>query len=189
LPRYLSEAERVRIAVLHREGCGMWVIAAELGGSPATISRELRGNRDLGSGVYRPFTAQWLAAGRRAWPGRGKLVREVLLRRFVQEWLDKRESPEQISPVRRWEFSDDPDRQVVPEILYQAIYRPQLGGLRGDLPGVLRTGRRRGMPRRHLDACRLGALVTMRMIGQRPAEATELGCARAWEGRSDHRRR
>ena len=106
-------------------------------------------------------------------PGRGKLVREAVLRQFVQERLEKRESPERISPVLRWEFPDDPNRQVAPETLYQAIYRPQLGGLRGDLPGVLRTGRRRGMPRRRLDACRLGALVTMTMIDQRPAEATE----------------
>jgi IS30 family transposase len=118
----------------------VWVIAAELGRSPATVSRELRGNRDLGSGVYRPFTAQWLAAGRRAWPGPGKLVREAVLRQFVQERLEKRESPEQISPVLRWEFPDDPDRQVAPETLYQAIYRPQLGGLRGDLPGVCGPG-------------------------------------------------
>jgi hypothetical protein len=43
-PRYLSEEERVRIADLHREGLAVRAIAAELGRSPATISRELRGN-------------------------------------------------------------------------------------------------------------------------------------------------
>ncbi|HJT02293.1 MAG TPA: helix-turn-helix domain-containing protein [Pseudonocardiaceae bacterium] len=147
-PRYLSEEERVRIADLHREGLAVRAIAAELGRSPATISRELRGNRDPGSGVYRPFTAQRLAAGRRARPGRGKLMRDAVMRQFVTERLEKRWSPEQISHALRCEFPDDPYRQVVPETIYQAIYRPELGGLRRDLPRVLRTGRRRRKPRR-----------------------------------------
>jgi transposase, IS30 family len=156
--RYLSEEERVRIADLHREGRGVRAIAAQLGRSPATISRELRGNRDPGSGQYRPFTAQRLAAGRRArpgrGPGRGKLVRDAVLRQFVADWLEKRWSPEQISHALRAEFPNDPDRQVVPETIYQAIYRPELGGLRRDLPRVLRTGGRRRKPRRRPDARR-----------------------------------
>src|SRR5579859_4164105 len=68
-PRYLSEDERVRIADLQRAGLGVRVIAAELERSPATVSRELRRNRDPGSGQYRPFAAQRLAGGRRAGPG------------------------------------------------------------------------------------------------------------------------
>ena len=86
------------------------------------------------SGQYRLFTAQRLAAGRRARPGRGKLVRDAVLRQFVADRLEKRWSSEQISHALRAEFPDDPDRQVVPETIYQAIYRPELGGLRRDLP-------------------------------------------------------
>jgi transposase, IS30 family len=71
--RFLSEDERVRIADLLGAGFGVGTIAAPLGRSPSTISRELRRNRDSGSGQYRPFAAQRLAAGRRARPGRGKL--------------------------------------------------------------------------------------------------------------------
>ncbi len=41
-------------------------IARELGRNPATVSRELRRNRDPASDQYRPFTAQRLAAERRA---------------------------------------------------------------------------------------------------------------------------
>ncbi len=41
-PRYLSEDERVRIADLQRHGRSVRAIAAELGHSPATTSRELR---------------------------------------------------------------------------------------------------------------------------------------------------
>ncbi len=181
-PRYLSEDERVRIADLARQGLGVRVIAAGLGRSPATVSRELRRNRDPDSGQYRPFAAQRMAVGRRARPGRGKLVRDAVLRQFVAERLEKRWSPEQISHALRCGFPDEPERHVVHETIYQAIYRPELGGLRRDLPKVLRTGRRRRRPHRRPDARRAGSLVAMTMIGQRPAEADDRAVPGHWEG-------
>jgi transposase, IS30 family len=75
-PRFLSEDERVAIADLRRRGYAVRAIAAELDRDPSTVSRELRRNRDEGSGQYRPFTAQRLAVQRRARPGRGKLIRD-----------------------------------------------------------------------------------------------------------------
>ena len=51
--RYLSEQERVRIADLRQAGHGVRAIAEQTGRSPSTISRELRRNRDPGSGQYR----------------------------------------------------------------------------------------------------------------------------------------
>ncbi len=109
----------------------------------------------MGSGQYRPFAAQRLAAGRRARPGRGKLVRDPVLRQFVQQRLGKRWSPEQISAALRVEFPDKPARHVVRETIYQAIYRPELGGLRRELSKALRTGRRRRRkPHRHPDGRR-----------------------------------
>ena len=85
-PRYLSEDERIRIADLRRAGAGVRAIAEQTGRSPSTISRELRRNRDPGTGQYRPFTAHKLAVQRRArpahvpssarglWPGRRLLT-------------------------------------------------------------------------------------------------------------------
>ncbi|MBV9060824.1 MAG: helix-turn-helix domain-containing protein, partial [Pseudonocardiales bacterium] len=73
--RYLSEDERVCIADLDRASRGVREIAAEIGRSASTINRELRRNRDPGSGQYRPFTAQRLAVERRPRPRRGKLIR------------------------------------------------------------------------------------------------------------------
>jgi IS30 family transposase len=178
----LSEDERVRIADLERQGLGVRAIAAGLGRSPATISRELRRNRDPDSGQYRPFTAQRLAVGQRARPGRGKLLQDLVLAQFVQDRLGKRWSPEQISHALRREFPDEPERHVVPETIYQAIYRPELGGLRRDLPRVLRTGRRRRKPHRSSDARRTGSLVDMTMIDQRPAEAADRAVPGHWEG-------
>jgi transposase, IS30 family len=63
--QYLSEDERVTIADLRRQGRSMRAIAAEMGRSPSTISRELRRNGDPG-GQYRPFVAQKLGDERRA---------------------------------------------------------------------------------------------------------------------------
>jgi IS30 family transposase len=64
------------------------------------------------------------------------LACDAVLRQFVQDGLVKRWSPEQISHALRGEFPDEPVRHVVHETIYQAIYRPDLGGLRRDLPRV-----------------------------------------------------
>lgn len=80
-----------------------------------------------------------MLSGGRARPGRGRLRHDPLLAQFIQERLDKRWGPEQISQALRREFPDQPERHVVHETINQAVYRPELGGLRRDLPKVLRT--------------------------------------------------
>jgi transposase, IS30 family len=180
-PRFLSEDERVAIADLHRRGRGARAIAREVGRDPATISRELRRNLDPASGQYRPFAAQRMAAARRARPGRGKLACDAELAGFVQEQLRRRWSPEQICHALRERFPDQPSRHLVPETIYQALYRPG-STLRRELPPrVLRTGRSRRRPRRHPNA-RRGRLVNMTMIDKRPAEAAERSTPGHWEG-------
>jgi transposase, IS30 family len=181
-PRYLSEDERVLIGDRRRAGESVRAIARELGRSPATVSRELRRNADPDSGRYRPFAAQRMATERRARPRKGKLAADPELRAFVQQRLAKRWSPEQIAQALHREFPNQPHRHVAPETIYQAIYRPDLGGLRRDLPRVLRTGRLRRRPRRRPDARRPGRLVGMAMIDQRPAEAADRGVFGHWEG-------
>src|SRR5271166_2331874 len=48
-------------------------------------------------------------------------VVDVELRTMVQELLDRRWSPEQISQHLRRSFPDQPERHLVPETIYQAI--------------------------------------------------------------------
>jgi len=181
-PRFLSEDERVRLADLHRRGFGVRSIATQLGRSPSTVSRELRRNSDPSSGQYRPFAAQRLAVDRRARPGRGKLLGDRVLREFVQGRLGKRWSPEQISQALRLEFPEDRNRHLAPETIYQAIYRPELGGLCRELAPVLRTKRRRRRPHRRADARRVGGLVGMRMLEERSPEAQDRTVPGHWEG-------
>jgi IS30 family transposase len=179
--RFLSEDERVRIADLRRAGAGVRAIAGELGRDPATVSRELRGNVDPVSSAYRPHAAQRLAEQRRARPKTGKLVADVELREFVQDRLKRRWSPEQIAQALRLQFPDQPHRHVVPETIYQAVYRSDLGGLCRELPKALRSGRLRRKPHRRAEE-RCGRLVNMTMIDQRPQEAADRGVAGHWEG-------
>jgi IS30 family transposase len=180
--RYLSEDDRVRIADLLGTGLSVRAIAALLGRSPSTVSRELRRNRDPGGGQYRPFAAQVLAARRRARPGRGKLLRDEVLREFVAGRLAARWSPEQVSQALRGEFPGDARRHLAHETIYQAVYRPELGGLCAGLPRVLRTGRRHRKAHRRADARRTGVLTGMISISERPAEAAGRAVAGHWEG-------
>ncbi len=66
--RFLSEAERVTIADGLLQQRSIRAIAAELGRAPSTVSREIRRNRDTGTGTFHPFRAQRQAAGRRLRP-------------------------------------------------------------------------------------------------------------------------
>jgi transposase, IS30 family len=179
--RFLSEDERIQIADLRRAGEGVRAIARELGRDPATVSRELRRNVDPNISAYRPHTAQRLAEQRRARPKVGKLVADVELRDFVQGKLKRRWSPEQIVQALQSEFPGQPERHVVAETIYRAVYRPDLGGLGRELPMALRTGRRHRKPHRRCEQ-RRGHLPHMTMIDQRPAEAADRAVAGHWEG-------
>lgn len=179
--RYLSEDERVTIADLHRQKWTIRAIASELGRSPSTVSRELRRNLDADRGSYRPFVAQRFAVARRARPGRGKIVNDDVLREHISGLLKKRWSPEQVSHELATAFPDQPERHVVTETIYQAVYRPELGGLHRELPKALRSGRRRRKPHRRGDE-RRGRLVDMTMIDQRPTEANDRCEPGHWEG-------
>src|SRR5665647_3137192 len=132
--RYLSEDERVRIADLRRQRLGVRAIAEELGRHPSTISRELRRNVEEPGGAYRPFAAERLAAARRRRTRAGRLVADPVLGAFVAARLKLRWSPEQISAAARRAFPDDRSRHVVPETIYQAVYRPARAQRLRELP-------------------------------------------------------
>jgi transposase, IS30 family len=180
--RFLSEDERVKIADLLRAGNSIREIARQLGRSPATISREVRRNRDPKSEVYHPHQAERRATLRRARSKAGKLRRNPRLADLVQQRLNQHWSPEQISRTLIQEFPDDPDMRVAPETIYQALYRPERGGLHREAATKLRTRRRQRRKRRRLDQRATRFVDPGALIHQRPAQVLDRREPGHWEG-------
>ena len=178
--RYLSVAEREEIAVGLAAGEAVRVIAARLGRAPSTVSREARRNRGSRGG-YRALAAQAQAEFRARRPKTARLAGNPRLRGWVQDRLEERWSPEQISVMLCREFPDEPEMRVSHETIYQSIYVQGRGALRRELAACLRTGRAIRRPRRRADE-RRGRIPGMVMISERPAEAADRAVPGHWEG-------
>jgi transposase, IS30 family len=183
--RYLREADRIHIADRLLEKATIRAIAAELGRSPSTISREVRRNGTIladGRWHYRPYTAQRRADARRPRPKTGKIGQNPELHDFIQSHLTLRWSPEQICHSLRRRFTHRPDMHVSHETIYQALYTQGRTELRRELTQTLRTGRVRRLPRRLADRRRFRAVKNKVMISQRPPEAADRAVPGHWEG-------
>ena len=181
--RYLGLEERLRIADLRLAGTGVNAIAAEIGRSASTISRELRRNGP-GPGPhnkkYAPYDAQKRAeaSGRR--PKASKFDHAELAA-VVQAKLCINWSPEQISLHLAERFPDRAEMRVSPETIYQALFVQGRGHLRADLHQHLRTGRAVRRPRG--SATKRPAVVSdMILISERPAEVADRAVPGHWEG-------
>jgi transposase, IS30 family len=178
--RYLSVAEREEIAVGLAAGESVRGIAARLGRSPSTVCREIARN-SRGRRYYRALAAQGQAQWRAARPKTAKLAGNAVLRSWVQDKLERRWSPEQISVMLEREFADDPGMRVSHETIYQSIYVQGRGALRRELAVCLRTGRALRKPRRK-EGQRRTRIPDMVMISERPAEAADRAVPGHWEG-------
>ena len=182
-PRFLSEAERIALADLHRAGQGVRAIARELGRDPGTVSRELSRNADPDSGEYHPHAAHWRAQKRRVRPKQRKLAASPALHAQVQDLLRRLKwSPEQISAHLGGLHPDDPTMNVSHETIYQALYLQGRGELRRELAKCLRTGRAVRKPRRQTGQRQSRFIDPMLMISERPAEAEDRAVPGHWEG-------
>jgi transposase, IS30 family len=177
--RYLSLAEREEIAAGAAAGEGPRAIAARLGRAPSTVSREMR--RNASSRGYRAAAAQAQAEARAARPKAARLAVNRELRERVQELLEKKWSPEQISVALKAEFAGRPEMRVSPETIYQSLYVQGRGALRRELAVHLRTGRALRKPRR-AGREQPGAIPGMASISGRPAEAADRAVPGHWEG-------
>jgi transposase, IS30 family len=178
--RCLSFAEREEIALGRARGESVRGIAARLGRSPSTVSRELRRNAETGGG-YRATTAHAAAYERAGRPKPAKLATNPVLRARVEADLDRRYSPEQIAGRLRTEFADDPEMRVCAETIYQALYVQSRGALRRDLTRCLRTGRAMRRPSRKAGQ-RKNRIPDMINIVERPVEADDRAVPGHWEG-------
>ncbi len=188
--RFLSLEERLAIADLQRAGKGVRDIAAELGRSPSTISRELtRSQQQPGPAAlprprwppaYAPYAAHKRAELRGRRPKPSKLEHRPLAA-FVHAKMDLKWSPQQISDELARTHAGEVEMQVSHETIYQALYVQGRGHLRADLHKQLRTGRAMRRPRGSAGAGKAN-LTDVVSISERPAEADDRAVPGHWEG-------
>ena len=170
--RLLSLPERLVIADGLQVGASMRSIAAELGRSPSTITREVTARRDQ-QGRYRPHLAHRAAEAERARAKESKLARPGRLRDYVIAGLATKLSPEQISNRLKVDHPDDESMRVSHETIYQALYFQARGGLKREVQTALRTGRTRRKPQAR-GVRRPRFVDEMIMISDRPASIQDL---------------
>lgn len=180
--RFLSVEDRIVIADLLREGRSLRSIAAEPGRGVSTTSREVRRNAHPTSGDYRPHAARDRADARRPRPGTGRIAANPELRAPVQDMLDEKLSPEQISRRLRRDHPDRPELHVTHETVYQALCVQGRGELRREPAHALRTGRTVRTPRRTTGRRQPRFTHPVVMISDRPAEAEDRAVPGHWEG-------
>ncbi len=178
--RCLTFSEREEIGLARAGGESMRAIAARLGRSPSTVSRELARNASC-EGRYRATTAHALAYDRASRPKPAKLASNLAVRKKVERDLQMRYSPEQIAGRLRRQFPADPEMWVSTETIYQSLYVQSRGALRRDLARCLRTGRALRRPCRQAGQ-RKNRIPDMINIAERPAEASDRAVPGHWEG-------
>jgi len=174
----LSFEDREEIRAGLQSGDCFARIARSIGRSASTVSREV--NRNGGRTRYRAVAADGAAYRRALRPKPAKLAARPALRARVEQLLQQRWSPQQISASLRLEFADDPGMQVSHETIYQSLFVQARGALRKDLTGCLRSGRTRRRTQRRADG--RGKIAGMVMIAERPAEIEDRAVPGHWEG-------
>jgi IS30 family transposase len=171
----LDEREEIGRGLVAAESLS--AIAARLGRSASTISREVGANG--GRRDYRAWRAHLRAHARARRPKVAKLDDPDLCR-LVSEWLTQCYSPEQITLRLHFEFPDDPMKWVSHETIYQSLFVQGRGELRRELTRCLRSGRTRRRPRSR--AGHGSKISDMVMISERPAEVADRAVPGHWEG-------
>jgi IS30 family transposase len=154
-------------------------IAAGLGRSPSTITREIK--RNGGAQRYRAESAEqatW-ARGRRPKPclfERNAALREVVTEKLCQKW-----SPQQIARWLRRGPDNAAEMQVSHETIYRSLFVQAKATLKQELTEQLRSGKRTRRTLKRVDNKR-GQIVGAVSISQRPPEAADRAVPGHWEG-------
>jgi len=177
----LSLPEREEISRGLVGGESIRSIAARLGRSPSSISREI--TRNGGPAHYRAA-----AADQRAWreahrPKPCKLATHRHLGLAVARKLAKKWSPQQIARWLKVMHPEDESQQVSHETIYRTLFIQARGGLKKDLQQHLRSKRtiRRA---KQSDAKRAGQgqIPDIVSISERPESVEDRAVPGHWEG-------
>ena len=177
----LSVCEREEISRGVAAGESARRVAARLGRSPSTVTRELA--RHGGRRRYRAGEADtraWVSARR---PQVCKLARRPALRDLVAGKLAEDWSPEQIAGWLKAEFPLDQTLWVSHETIYLTLFIQARGALRHELVAHLRRTRSIRRPRSAKRGnCGQGQIVGAVSIRERPAEVEDRAIPGHWEG-------
>ena len=177
----LTLAEREEISRGLANQLSMRAIAARLGRSPSTVSREVK--RNDGRRRYRASRADQAAWDGAKRPKRCKLAAHRALARIVARKLQQQWSPEQIAGWLKRAYPDDESHQVSHETIYRSLFIQARGALKKELLQHLR--RKRAMRRsRHksLKGAGLGQITGTVSISERPAAVEDRAVPGHWEG-------
>ncbi len=182
LYHHLTISEREKILYFLAKGKSLSAIAAELGRSKATVSRELK--RNSFASEYSPHKAQEAYCKRRKACHRRKLLDNPDLFSLVRFFfLEQQWSPQQISGRLKLERS-------VFQISFSTIYRAIYSGLFDTLEerrshgckGAIRKLRHRGKSRHTKDyEEKRGKIKIIHQLEERPKEANERKRIGDWE--------
>jgi transposase, IS30 family len=175
----LSLPEREEISRGTAAGDSKRAIAARIGRSPSTVSREVA--RNGGSDAYRAGNAEQAALSRARRPKPNKLAVGGELRVEVVTRLELNWSPEQISRFLKEEYPEQPEMQVSHETIYLSLYVQGRGALRKELTKHLRR-RHQIRQAQKREATSRGKIKDMINISERPAEAADRAVPGHWEG-------
>ena len=165
------------VSALRDQGVSGRRIAAVLGRSPSTVSRELR--REGGCrATWSAWSGQLDADTRRRRPKRLRLDSDARLRARVCQMLARRHSPEQVSGRLAREHPHDSRWRVSHTAIYNAIYLLGRQRVFDELNVPLRSRRQVRRPRGQ-SYDRISGLVP---ISERPLEAEDRLVPGHWEG-------
>jgi IS30 family transposase len=180
--RELTLTDREEISRGLGAGRSLAAIGRDLGRPTSTVSREVA--RNGGRDGYRAWAADRATFERARRPKDRVFEHNVGLRAFVENGLELRWSPRQISARLIIEFPDDEEMRVSHETIYQALFVQGRGGLRRELTASLRSGRAHRRPHRR-GAGSDGKKTSIRdmvMISDRPPDAEDRAVPGNWEG-------
>ncbi len=177
----LTLAEREEISRGVVAGQSLRCIAASLGRSPSTVSREI--NRNGGRRRYRASVADQGAWERARRPKTCKLVENRALARIVASKLQLAWSPDQIAGWLKRTYPIDENYQVSHETIYRSLFIQARGALKKELLGHLRRTRGMRRSRHHTQkTADHGRITDTVSISERPAAVEDRAVPGHWEG-------
>lgn len=158
--------------------------AADLGRSPASVSREIQRNLPPERFLYTPRLAHERALRKRKSRGREERLKNTKVREYVVSHLKKRWSPEQISGRIKADLGETISHEAIYQFVYAQVYRngwgePKPG--KEDLRPYLRRRRKRRL-KKGSRRCQRIFKPKGSSINERPPIVAERSRMGDWEG-------